>query len=132
LVINIFFREIDYYFNNLKGLFVTQKMFFESDNIEWTDLGGGLKRKIFGHDEKIMMVKIEFEKGAIGYEHSHPHSQTTYVESGVFEVTIDGKTATLKTGDSFFVPSDLKHGVVNLEAGILIDVFSPRRDDFLE
>lgn len=111
---------------------MNNKMFFESDNIEWTDLGGGLKRKIFGHDEKIMMVKIEFEKGAIGYEHSHPHSQTTYVESGLFEVTIDGKSTTLKAGDSFFVPSDLKHGVVNLEAGILIDVFSPRRDDFLE
>ena len=78
-----------------------------------------------------MMVKIYFPKGAIGYEHSHPHSQTSYVASGAFEVTIDGETTTLKAGESFFVPSEKKHGVVNLEEGVLIDVFSPKRDDFL-
>ena len=111
---------------------MNEKLFFENDNIDWTDLGGGLKRKIFGYDDNIMMVKIHFEKGSIGYEHNHPHSQTTYVQSGIFEVTIDGKTKTLKEGDSFFIPSNLKHGVVNLEEGILIDVFSPKRDDFLK
>ena len=108
------------------------KLFFYNNNIEWKNLGDGLKRKIFGHDDNIMMVKIHFEKGSIGYEHSHVHSQTTYVQSGVFDVTIDGNTQTLKEGDSFFVPSNLKHGVVNIEEGILVDVFSPRRDDFLE
>jgi quercetin dioxygenase-like cupin family protein len=111
---------------------MNDKIFFDSDNIEWENLGDGLKRKILGYDDNIMMVKIHFEKGSIGYEHNHPHSQTTYVQSGVFEVTIDGKTKTLKEGDSFFVQSNLKHGVVNLEDGILIDVFSPKRDDFLK
>lgn len=106
-------------------------MFFKDNELDWTDLDQGMKRKIIGYDDKIMMVKIYFPKGAIGYEHSHHHSQTSYVVNGKFEVTIDGKQDILNEGDSFFVPSEKKHGVVNLEEGILIDVFSPKRDDFL-
>ena len=79
-----------------------------------------------------MMVKIYFPKGAIGYEHHHPHSQVSYVLSGTFEVNIDGQKKVLKTGDSFFVPSNKKHGVLNLEEGYLVDVFSPKRNDFLD
>jgi quercetin dioxygenase-like cupin family protein len=79
-----------------------------------------------------MMVKIFFPKGAVGYEHSHPHSQTTYVSEEEFEVTIDGKTENLVSGDSFFVPANKKHGVKNLQAGTLIDVFCTKRDDFLK
>jgi len=107
-------------------------IFFKDNDIPWTDLDQGMKRKIIGHDDKIMMVKIYFPKGAIGYEHQHPHSQVSFVLSGRFEVNIDGSKQILKAGDSFFVPSGKKHGVLNLEEGFLIDVFSPKRDDFLE
>ncbi|MGD8778444.1 MAG: cupin domain-containing protein [Ignavibacteria bacterium] len=108
------------------------EIFFKNCENDWTDLGGGLKRKITGYDDNLMMVKVLFETGTVAAEHSHPHSQTTYVESGIFEVTIDGNTETLRAGDSFFVPSNKKHGVVNIEEGMLIDVFNPKRDDFLE
>ena len=109
---------------------VSKDIFFKQNN-EWQDLDQGMRRQILGHDGQLMMVKIYFPKGAIGYEHSHHHSQTTYVASGAFEVTIAGTTEVLHAGESFFVPSNAKHGVVNLEEGILIDVFSPRREDFL-
>ena len=74
---------------------------------------------------------IKFEKGGIGPIHRHVHVQISHVFSGVFEVQVDGTKKTLKPGDSFFVPSNLWHGVVCLEAGILIDTFSPMREDFL-
>ena len=63
--------------------------------------------------------------------HQHPHRQASYVESGVFDVTIDGKTERLVTGDTFFVPPDLVHGVTAVEAGQLIDSFTPMRSEFL-
>lgn len=107
------------------------QIFFRENDSGWTELDQGMKRKIIGYDDNLMMVKIYFPKGAIGYEHTHRHSQTSYVVSGKFEVNIDGKKEVLNAGDSFFVPSDKKHGVVNLEEGTLIDVFSPKRDDFL-
>jgi quercetin dioxygenase-like cupin family protein len=57
--------------------------------------------------------------------------QASYVAEGRFEVTIDGNTAIVEQGGSFIVPSGLVHGVKALEAGRLIDTFTPHRADFL-
>jgi quercetin dioxygenase-like cupin family protein len=99
--------------------------------IEWQDAGGGIKRKILAFEDKLMMVKVSFETGGIGLPHHHFHCQMAYVESGVFEVDIEGKKKVLKAGDVYHIPSNEVHGVVCIEAGILIDVFSPMREDFL-
>lgn len=77
-----------------------------------------------------MVVKVKFEKGAVGYVHDHFHSQGTYVASGKFRITINERIEILKQGDGFFVPPNAKHGAKCLEAGMLIDVFSPVREDF--
>ncbi len=103
----------------------------EDKDVEWLDLGGGIKRKVMAYDDQMMVVKVAFEAGGIGAMHSHPHTQASYVASGKFDITIDGNTKTLKGGDVYFVPSDLVHGAVCLEAGELIDVFHPLREDFL-
>ena len=105
--------------------------FFKSDNVEWEEVAPGLTRQIMGFDGQIMLVKAKFEEGAIGVMHRHYHSQVTYVESGEFEMTIDDETHLLKRGDSFYVLPWLMHGCVCKKPGILIDVFSPAREDFL-
>ena len=74
--------------------------------------------------------KCGFEEGAIGYQHDHPHTQVSYVESGEFEAIVDGETRILKAGDSFYVAPNKLHGAVCKKAGVLIDVFSPHREDF--
>lgn len=95
------------------------------------DLGDGIKRQILGYGPEIMIVRVWFEKGAVGQVHSHRHSQSTYVESGSFEVFIDGEKRVLGAGDSFYIAPHLDHGAVCLTAGVLIDTFSPLREDFL-
>ena len=100
-------------------------------DIEWEDLGGGIKRKLLTYEEKVMMAKIAFEAGAVGEAHSHPHIQCSYVESGEFELHIDGAVKTLRAGDSFLVPSNAVHGAKAITDGTLIDVFTPLREDFL-
>jgi quercetin dioxygenase-like cupin family protein len=105
--------------------------FYLDDESSWEDLGNGVSRKIEGYDDKIMLVKVKFEVGAIGTLHEHPHSQVTYVDSGVFEASINGTKQILKKGDSFYAKPHYIHGVTCLEAGILVDVFSPFRKDFL-
>ena len=110
---------------------IEARSFIKSGDLEWETVGEGVQRKILGHDEQLMMVHIRFEKGAIGTLHHHVHRQVSYVESGRFEVTIDGKKDILVQGDCFFVAPDLVHGVVALENGSLVDVFSPARMDFL-
>ena len=91
----------------------------------------GITRQILGYNEQIMMVKVWFEAGSQGYVHNHFHSQVTYVESGEFEVTVGRETRTLVAGDCFFMEPNIDHGAVCTKSGVLIDVFSPRREDFL-
>jgi quercetin dioxygenase-like cupin family protein len=107
------------------------KIFQLNSEIEWQNAGPGIQRQIFGYGEQVMMVKVKFEKDAVGTLHHHPHVQVTYVGSGAFEVSIGGEKKTLRAGDGFYVPSAVEHGVLCLEAGVLIDVFTPVREDFL-
>lgn len=111
---------------------IGEKSFINSENIEWETVDKGVERKILGYDDQVMMVCVRFEKGAIGSMHHHIHRQISYVESGSFEVSIDGKKSVLERGDCFFVAPDLVHGVVALEKGVLVDVFTPARMDFLQ
>lgn len=105
--------------------------FVAADRAAKEDLGGGIARQILGHGPDLMVVRVWFDKDAVGEVHAHPHSQSTYVESGCFEVVIDGEKRVLGAGDGFYVAPHLDHGAVCLEAGVLIDTFSPAREDFL-
>jgi len=107
------------------------KTHLTSDKIPIEQVAEGVRRQILGYESNLMLVKIYFDKGAIGAPHSHPHQQISYVLKGKFEVEIADKKKNLKEGDSFIVPGDEIHGVVCLEEGILIDSFSPMREDFL-
>jgi quercetin dioxygenase-like cupin family protein len=94
-------------------------------------VGKGLVRQLLGYDDSILMARVEFEAGAVGTVHAHTHSQVSYIESGEFDVFIDGVETRLGPGDSFYIEPHLDHGAVCRKAGVLIDVFSPVRDDFL-
>lgn len=109
----------------------SSKEFLFGDQVEWEEVGPGLRRQIMGFDDKIMLVKVDFQEGAVGQLHEHHHSQVTYVESGEFEMTIGDQKKILKGGDSFYIPPHVMHGCVCKSPGVLIDVFSPVREDFL-
>ncbi len=97
----------------------------------WENPAPGIQRQLYGYDDKIMLVKVKFEKDAVGALHEHHHSQVTYVESGVFEMTIGEEKKMIRKGDGYYVPPHVIHGIVCIEPGMLIDVFSPIREDFL-
>lgn len=106
-------------------------MFLFGDQVEVEPLQEGIKRQILGYNHEIMMVKVWFEAGAEGYVHEHRHSQASYIVSGEFDVNIDGEIKRQKAGDSYYIPPHVRHGAVCVKDGILIDVFSPVREDFL-
>lgn len=91
----------------------------------------GIKRQLLGFGETLMGVRVWFDEGAVGEVHSHFHAQMAYVESGSFRVTVGERNEVLTAGDSFYVPPHVDHGAVCLAEGVLIDVFSPWREDFL-
>ena len=106
------------------------KVFAQPGDGKLTQLDGSTRRVVLDLAE-LMLVEFTFSKGGIGALHSHPHVQSSYIAEGVFDVTIDGVTQRIAAGGAYIVPSGLVHGVVAVEAGKLIDSFTPRRDDFL-
>jgi len=107
-------------------------VFTENDIVKWANVAPGVQRAILAYDESVMLVKVKFEKGAIGALHQHPHVQISYVESGQFEVELGGVKKVLHQGEIFFAASNVWHGVICLEEGVLMDTFSPMRKDFIE
>ncbi|MFC2129304.1 cupin domain-containing protein [Bacteroidota bacterium] len=110
----------------------SSEKFCMAQEMEWEDLGGGVSRKFLGWDNQIMMVKVNFEKGAVGSPHQHFHTQTTYCAKGKFEFTIGNEKKIVSYGDGVYIEPNLMHGALCLEEGVLIDVFSPVREDFLD
>ena len=94
-------------------------------------LGGGVSRKVLAYLPSEMIVEVTFETGSIGAQHTHPHTQCTYVREGEFLFTVCGKDFPVRAGDTLaFAPGE-PHGCVCRQAGVLIDVFAPMREDFL-
>jgi quercetin dioxygenase-like cupin family protein len=106
------------------------KVFAQPDEGKVTQLDGSTRRVVLDLPE-LMLVEFTFVKGGIGALHSHPHVQSSYIAEGTFDVTIDGVTQRIGAGGAYIVPSGLVHGVVAIEAGKLVDSFTPRREDFL-
>lgn len=91
----------------------------------------GVTRKILAYSDNLMVCELHFKKGAVGSLHKHPHEQISYIVSGKFEFDIDGVKKVVSAGDATYKQPMVVHGAVCLEEGTLIDIFSPKREDFL-
>ncbi len=107
-------------------------MFAYNHEIAATPCEPGVTRKILCYSDQQMMTEVCFEKGAQGNAHKHPHEQITYVAAGSFEFTIGDQVQVVSQRDGVYIPPNVMHGVKALEAGTLVDVFTPKRDDFLK
>ena len=90
------------------------------------------KRRILAHGEQMMMVENVFMTGDIAPEHAHHHTQITYVIDGALKFTVEGESRVLRKGDSVFIAPHAVHSAVAVEDSLIIDMFAPMREDFLE
>lgn len=111
---------------------VGSEPFTHSSDLVWELSGDGVRRKTLGIAREIMMASVEFRQGSAGRVSAHPHHPVAYVESGRFEVELEGKIEELSAGDSLIVGPDIQHGVRAFADGCLIDAFTPPRKDFLK
>lgn len=105
--------------------------FVKADEPKLIELGGGQSRKIRAYNQEMMLVEVIFESGAVGSDHSHEHTQISYVLSGEFTYHIEGETRTMLPGDSIVVEGGKAHGCACVKAGTLLDIFAPMREDFV-
>jgi unsaturated pyranuronate lyase len=94
-------------------------------------IGEGIQRQmIWG--ERLMVCRLSFAPRIVTAVHSHPHEQITIVERGRVRFTVAGEERIASAGDVLFFPSRLEHGATMLdEPVVLVDIFSPPREDFL-
>jgi quercetin dioxygenase-like cupin family protein len=97
----------------------------------WEAAEPGVRRRILQAQGRLMLMEVQFAADAAGYVHSHVHEQISYCIAGKFEYSLDGRVHVLSAGESIYVPSNARHGAKALEAGTLIDVFTPLREDLL-
>jgi quercetin dioxygenase-like cupin family protein len=96
------------------------------------DVGHGVTRRVLADSPELMLVEFAFADGAEGLPHSHPHVQSTFVKAGRFRFALGDESFEVGPGDAFVVPSGVVHGCRLIEGpGVLLDSFTPRREDFL-
>ena len=88
-------------------------------------------RRLLAWNYQLLAVEVSFQNGAVGTDHTHLHTQCSYVFSGRFRYSVGGESTELNPGGSIVVPSGLVHGTVCLEQGVQLDIFTPCRKDFL-
>lgn len=91
----------------------------------------GLKRRVLAYNDKLFLAEHEMVKGWVGTVHSHPHDQIVYVARGHLKVGCGGQTFEVRTGDSFVVRGGVEHGASAIEDSLVIDVFTPCREDYI-
>jgi quercetin dioxygenase-like cupin family protein len=90
----------------------------------------GVRRKTMAEGERVMVCEISFDPGGYVPEHQHPHEQAGYVVRGELVLTVAGTPITLRPGDGYVVPSNTLHSARALTECVVIDVFSPPREEY--
>jgi quercetin dioxygenase-like cupin family protein len=91
----------------------------------------GLKRRVLAYNDKLFVAEHEMVKGWVGKVHSHPHDQAVYIVRGHLRLTCDGRTFDVRAGDTFAVRGGVEHGASALEDSVVVDVFTPCREDYI-
>lgn len=100
------------------------------DNVKKEKISNTFFRQMI-YGDKVMVSKLEIKKGNIVPEHSHENEQITWIMKGKLHFKIDGKEMDISSGEVLVIPSNIKHEAVALEDTIDIDIFSPRREDWI-
>ena len=84
------------------------------------------------YGKNLMLSYLEMDEGAVIPLHHHPHEQGGMLIQGRLEFTLGEETRLVESGAMFLIPPDVPHKVVALEPSVVLDVFSPVREDYAE
>ena len=106
-------------------------MFYTSSTDGYKKALPGVKIKTLVYGEKTLLTDLRFNKGSSLPTHSHPHEQTGYLIKGKLKLRIADEAFELNPGDSWSIPSNAEHSAEVLEDTVVVEVFSPVREDYL-
>jgi len=97
----------------------------------WIEICPGIKRRTHAHGRTMYQMIAELEAGSRMPEHTHIQEQLVHILSGRMKLIVEGVPHELKPGDSYYLSSNVPHGVETLENTRVLDTFSPPRDEYL-
>ncbi|MBD3382278.1 MAG: cupin domain-containing protein [candidate division Zixibacteria bacterium] len=110
-------------------------LFIDTEEAPRLNLAKGIETLVLSglNGEAMMMVQHRIAPGATAPLHAHSNQQCGLIHSGSGRLTIGNMTREVKTGDCFYMTSDIKHGVINTgdDTLVMIEVFHPVREDFV-
>lgn len=104
--------------------------FYQWDEIPAGVVSPQITRQIVS-GRNMMVLRLELKKGAVVEVHHHPHEQITYVLAGKFEFDLSGQKKIVEAGEVIWVPGDIPHALIVLEDTVNLEIFCPRREEFL-
>lgn len=107
-------------------------MFCKNDSTGYRELLPGIWMKAVVHGEKTLMAEVFLKNGSILPSHDHIHEQTGYLISGKILLIFAGEIHEVSPGDSWNIPGGVIHSAEALEDSVAIEVFSPRRDEYIQ
>lgn len=112
---------------------MNKEWFFIGEDLPKYEIAEGIERRLVARGGDMMIVEVHFKKGAVGAMHQHFHEQVTYCTKGAVMFEIEGEKQRIAAGDSVYMKPDCMHGCVVLEDDtILLDIFTPQREDFIK
>ena len=106
-------------------------MFSAKNDSPLRALREGVRFKTVAAGDKTHLTEFHLAKGNVIPEHSHPHEQTGYLVSGRLKFRIGAETFEARSGDGWNISGGVAHAVDVLEDSVVIEVFSPPREDYL-
>ncbi len=102
----------------------------KASDVEPVEMVPGVWRRTLSWGERLMIVHVILEEGAVVRAHRHPHEQITYIVEGELSMDVEGRTYVLVAGDSLQFPADVEHGATAVKRTLVIDSFSPPREEY--
>ena len=106
-------------------------MFTTRDPSGYREALDGVQYKTLAWGVRTSLSEFHLDQGAVIPVHDHPHEQTGYLVSGRLEFDIEGERQIAEPGDSWSLAGGVRHGVHVLEDSVVIEVFSPVREEYL-
>jgi unsaturated pyranuronate lyase len=106
-------------------------MFYKKSDDGYNEALEGIRQKTLVYGEKTLMCEFRLDKGKTLPMHSHPHEQSGYVVSGRVNMIVENEKFEAGPGDGWCIHGDVEHGAEILEDTVIVEVFSPVREDYM-
>ncbi|MDD3245996.1 MAG: cupin domain-containing protein [Methanosarcina sp.] len=106
-------------------------MFCKHDQDGYRETIPGIRMKTVVYGEKTLMTEFLLEGGSFLPAHNHLHEQTGYLISGKIFLTIGDERLEVNPGDSWNIPGEVSHSAEAVKDSVAVEVFSPRRDEYI-